>query len=163
MKTLKCLLLCTALTGAMLAVSSPKPATDAGRDVIDTAMSVHKFDTFLMLVRDADLTYILKESGPITVFAPTDDAFKKMPEGLLERIHGNKPRLRDFVLHHIVNGSLTAEQAVQGYTVSLLDGSKLHTGRLSGQGKIGNVGFSMKSARASNGILNEIDAVLMHR
>jgi uncharacterized surface protein with fasciclin (FAS1) repeats len=161
MKTFKCILLFTALAGTLLATAAPKDQTGSGRDIIDTAMSVHQFDTFLMLVRDADLIFNLKGSGPYTIFAPTDAAFEKMPGDLLDRIHGNKSRLRQFVLHHVVRGSWTAEQAVRMHSLIALDGSRLVTVNVGGRGMIGRAGFTIANIRTSNGTLHGINTVMI--
>lgn len=148
------------LGAAMLASTSPRPQTGLQRDLIDTAMSVHRFDTFLMLVRDADLIFNLKGSGPYTIFAPTDQAFERMPAGLLDRIHGNKQRLRQFVLHHVVRGRWTAERAVREHRLVGLDGRPILTRNVNGHGLIGNARFSLANVHTSNGVLHGINAVL---
>jgi len=161
MKTFRYLMLCTALAGTMWVASAPTPQNGTNRDLIDTAMSVHQFDTFLMLVRDADLTFNLKGSGPFTIFAPTDAAFEAMPDGLLDRIHGNQSRLRQFLLHHIVRGNWSAEQAVRARSLPAMNGSSIFTRNVGGRGSIGGASFSIANVRTSNGILHGIDAVLM--
>lgn len=161
MKLLKYLLLCTTLASAMLVASAPAPQTGTGRDIVDTAMSVHQFDSFLMLVRDADLIFVLKDGGPFTIFAPTDAAFERMPEGLLDKIHENKSRLRQFLLRHIVRGNWTAEAAIRAHSLPTMSGSTLFTRNVAGHGTIGGASFSLANVRTSNGILHGIDAVLM--
>ena len=163
MKYLNCLVLCATLGAAMLATPAPSPQNGVNRDLMDTVMSVHQFDTFLTLVRDADLTFNLKGSGPFTIFAPTNQAFENMPAGLLERIHGNKSRLRQFVLHHIVRGSWTAQAAVRAHSLKALDGTTLQTRNIEGHGLIGSAGFSLANVRTSNGMLHGISAVLLSR
>jgi uncharacterized surface protein with fasciclin (FAS1) repeats len=160
MKTLNCLVLCTTLAAALLATSAPSPQNGVNRDLMDTAMSVHQFDTFLVLVRDADLVFNLKGSGPFTIFAPTNEALENMPPGLLERIHGNKPRLRQFVLHHIVRGSFTAEAAVRAHSLAAMDGTTIKTRNVNGRGFVGNARFSLANVRTSNGMLHGISAVI---
>lgn len=160
MKNLKWLLLCAGLACTVLASSAPKPKVDDTRGLVDVLMSVHQFDTFLMLVRDADLTFTLMDGGPYTIFAPTDAAFRKMPRGQLARIHGNKPLLRQFVLHHIVRGSYTAQGAVLAHSLSALDGSTLRTVNVNGHGRVGGAGFALTNVRANNGTLHGIDRAL---
>lgn len=160
MKKLKCLILVTAI-GASFAGSAPTIQNGTNRDIVDTAMSVHQFNTFLMLVRDADLMFDLKGSGPFTIFAPTDAAFDRMPAGYLTRIHENKSRLKNFVLHHVVRGNWTAESAIRAKSLMALDGTKLITQNLNGSGRIGNAGFTIANIRTSNGILHGIDSALI--
>ncbi|MBI5708010.1 MAG: fasciclin domain-containing protein [Armatimonadetes bacterium] len=163
MYSLKSLLIGAALACAVLGATAPKTQSNSSRDLIDTVMSVHQFDTFLMLVRDADLTFTLKDGGPFTVFAPTDDAFRAMPEGLLEQIHGNKSRLRQFLLHHIVRGSWSAEQAVRARSLPAVDGGHLYTRNVNGHGLVGNASFTITNIHTSNGILHGVSEVLMSR
>lgn len=163
MKSLKCLLICASLSGAMIGATAPTPQTGTGRDLIDTAMSVHQFDTFLMLMRDADLTFNLKDGGPYTVFAPTDAAFNAMPAGLLEQIHGNRARLRQFLLHHVVQGSWSAEQAIRAHSLKTLDGSPILTRNVRGHGTIGGAQFTIANIHTSNGIMHGISEVLMSK
>lgn len=160
MKYIKGLVMGAVLAASLLASTAPRPQTGLQRDLIDTAMSVHQFDTFLMLVRDADLTFNLKGSGPFTIFAPTDQAFARMPAGLLDRIHGNKQRLRQFVLHHVVRGRWTAQQAVRERRLVGLDGTPILTRNVNGHGLIGNARFSLANVHTSNGVLHGINAVL---
>ncbi|MCW5942815.1 MAG: fasciclin domain-containing protein [Fimbriimonadaceae bacterium] len=161
MKTLACLAAFAAFAGPFFGASSPEMKTEAGRDLIDTAMQVHRFDTFLMLVRDADLMFNLKGGGPYTIFAPTDDAFDKMPGGLLDHLHGNAPRLKQFLLHHVVRGNMTAEQVVRARRLTALDGRVLIARNLGGHGTVGGAGFTIGNIRTSNGTLHAMDAVIM--
>ncbi len=160
MKTLKWLLICAVVGGAVPASLARHPQEPSGRDLIDTAMSVHQFDTFLMLVRDADLTFNLKGSGPFTVFAPTDAAFNKMPAEVLQAIHGDKAKLKQFVLHHVVRGNYTVEQALRMHTLTALDGRKLVLSNTAGHGTIDGAGFVLTNMPTSNGTLHGIDTVM---
>lgn len=157
MKTLKWLLLCTVLVGAVSTSTASKAQIAPGRDLIDTALGVHKFDTFLGLVRDADLTFYLKGSGPFTIFAPTQDAFDKMPSGELQAILGDHVRLRQYVMHHVVLGSYTVGQALRMHSLMALDGRKLLTRNSNGHGTIDGAGFTIANIQASNGTLHGID------
>ena len=157
------ILILSALAASVLTGAVPAKYLEPNPDLIDTAMSVHQFDTFLMLVRDADLTFKLKDDGPYTIFMPTDEAFAKMPDGLLKRIHGNKSRLRQFLLHHIVPGSFAAEKAVQAHSLNALDGSKLIMRNVDGHGMVANSRFSITNIRACNGIMHGMDNVLMSK
>lgn len=161
MKALKWLLICTVLVGAMPASSVVKPQIPPGPDLIDTAMGVHKFDTFLELLRDSDLTFFLKGKGPFTIFAPTEGAFNKMPDGLLNSIQGDYLRLRRFVLHHVVRGSFTVEQALKMHSLTALDGSRLIIHNSAGKGTIGGAGFAIGNIHASNGTLHGLDTVML--
>jgi uncharacterized surface protein with fasciclin (FAS1) repeats len=160
MKTLTCLLICTALLGAMPASTTPSAQNAPARDLIDTAMDVHQFDTFLKLVRVSDLTFDLKGSGPFTVFAPTDDAFGKMPDSRLQAILGDGAQLRKFVLHHVVRGNYTVAQALKKGTLIALDGTKLVLRNTNGHGTVAGAGFSIANIGASNGMMHGVDGVL---
>jgi uncharacterized surface protein with fasciclin (FAS1) repeats len=158
---MKWLLICTVLAGAVSASSAPKTQIPPGRDLIDTAMSVHKFDTFLGLARDADLIFYLKGSGPFTIFAPTEAAFNEFPGALLQAIKGDDVRLRQFVLHHVVLGSYTVGQALRMHSLTALDGRKLVLRNVGGHGTIDGAGFSIANIQASNGTLHGIDTLML--
>ncbi len=160
MKIIHSLLVCVVLSGAVAASAAPKPQMPKGRDVVDTALSVHKFDTFLMLLRDSDLTFKLKSRGPFTVFAPTDQAFEKMPSAWLQNLRNDHARLRSFILHHVARGSYTVDRALRMHHVTALDGQRLAVRNAGGHGMIGHAAFSVSNVYTSNGILHGIDSVL---
>lgn len=132
-----------------------------GRDIIDTIMTVDQFDTFLELVREADLTFTLKRAGPYTVFAPTNDAFKKLPEGRLQGLLSNKKALRRFLLSHVVYGRFAADQAVRQKSIKTLAGGTIKFENVQGHGLIGGTAhYAVTNVVTHNGLVQGIDTVL---
>src|SRR5579885_1350984 len=88
------------------------------QDLIDTALAAQKFNLFLSLVRDADLTFQLKGTGPFTIYAPTDTAINaKYTKSQLDALRANPARLREILLHHVVSGRIDAVSTVKMKTL----------------------------------------------
>ncbi len=148
------------LASTMSPMASPAKQTE-GRDIVDTMMSVNQFDTFLMLLREADLTFTLKRAGPYTVFAPTDDAFAKLPEGRLQGLLSNKGSLRRLLLSHVVYGRFAADQAVRQKSIKTLGGTTIWFENVQGRGLIGGAAhYSITNVVTHNGLIQGIDTVL---
>lgn len=160
MKMLRRILIVAA---AVAAVSQAALAqTGMSRDLVDTALTVQKFNVFLSLVRDADLTFDLKGEGPFTVFAPTDEAFySRYTKTQLDALRANKPRLRSILLHHVVRGRIDAVTAAKSHMLDPMMGVPIRTEILDGHGLIGGARFVISNVNTSNGILHGIDHVLM--
>lgn len=146
------------LTLAAVPVSARQ---EEGRDIVDTIMTVDQFDTFLMLVREADLTFTLKRAGPYTVFAPTNAAFDKLPEGRLQGLLSNKASLRRLLLSHVVYGRYAAEQVAKLKTLKTLAGGTITFANVGGHTVIGGDShFSITNVVTHNGLVQGIDTVL---
>jgi len=132
-----------------------------GKNIIETAAANGSFHTLGKALEAADLTQTLKESGPYTFFAPTDAAFKKLPEGTLENWlkPENKAELISVLKYHVMPGrvpavdveKLTTPKMMQGQTAAVTkDGDKL---------RIGSATITGRDITSSNGIIHAIDAV----
>ena len=114
-------------------------AVAADKDIIATAAAAGSFNTLAAALQAADLTDALKGEGPFTVFAPTDDAFKKLPPGTVESLlePENKDKLRAILTYHVVAGKVTAAQAMKLSSAKTLNGENLvigtHNGTVNGQ------------------------------
>ena len=145
-----------------LAIVAVQMAPAQGRDLVDTALATQKFNLFLSLVRDADLTFDLKGSGPFTVFAPTDAAINaKYTKVQLDALRANRQRLRLILLHHVVRGRIDAVGAVKGGWLHPMEGAAIPTKIMEGHGMIGDAHFVITNVNTSNGILHGIDQVLV--
>jgi len=102
-------------------------AVAADKDIIATAAAAGSFNTLAAALQAADLTDALKGEGPFTVFAPTDDAFKKLPPGTVESLlePENKDKLRAILTYHVVAGKVTAAQAMRLSSAKTLNGENL--------------------------------------
>lgn len=158
--------LAVALLGAMTlgavassATGSHKPA----KNIVQTAVAAGSFKTLVSLVKQAGLAGALSRPGPLTVFAPTDAAFAKVPKATLAALAMNKAKLRAVLLYHVVKGKVTAAQAMKLRSAKTLNGKPL-TIRVSG-GKVivGGATVVKADVDASNGVIHVINKVLIPR
>src|SRR3954451_1294693 len=122
MKAASFALILTVLAGAM-----PAFAGAAQKDIVDTAIAAGSFKTLATALQAAGLVDTLKGNGPYTVFAPTDEAFSKLPEGTVESLlkPENKEKLKAILLYHVVSGDVTAAQVVKLSSAKTVNGLEL--------------------------------------
>ena len=135
----------------------------AQKDIIDTAVGAGQFNTLAAALTAADLIDALKGDGPFTVFAPTDEAFAKLPEGTVETLlkPENKDQLTAILTYHVVSGSVpSTDLAGKTLDVATLQGS---TVAIDGTNGVTVNGANVISAdiAASNGVIHVIDAVIL--
>lgn len=161
--------LVTLITGAaVLAVSAgiatASPARTAAtgqKDIVQTAVAAGQFKTLVSLVKSAGLAGALSGPGPLTVFAPTDAAFAKVPKATLAALAKNKEQLKAVLLYHVVKGKVNAAQVVKLKSVKTLAGGSAAI-RVSG-GKVYVAGAQVvkPDVMASNGVIHVINKVLI--
>ena len=146
-----------------LPLSLTSIAAKAG-DIVDTAVGAGQFETLVAAVKAAGLVDTLKGDGPFTVFAPTDEAFAKLPEGTLDSLllPENKEQLVAILTYHVVPGKVTSED-IKDKVVSAttVQGS---TAKVDGTGKapmVDSANVVMADIETSNGIIHVIDAVIL--
>ena len=134
--------------------------TPPSRNIIDTAITAGTFTTLLAGIKSAGLADKLTEKGPFTVFAPTDEAFKKLAPGALEALLKDSAKLKAVLSYHVVAGHMLAKDMKSGDMMTL-QGSPL-TASVSSSGVHVN-GAHVKQADivATNGVVHVIDAVIM--
>jgi len=133
------------------------------RDVVDTMMSVQRFDTFLSLLREADLTFTLKQSGPYTILAPTDEAFSRIPDSEILALRSNMRTLRSFILDHVIRGSRTTANLMQRHQMKTMSGGTVLFQNMGGRGTLNGAGhFVVPNVMCSNGIVQGIDTVAVY-
>jgi uncharacterized surface protein with fasciclin (FAS1) repeats len=126
---------------------------NAGKpDIVDTAVSTGSFNTLLKAVQAAGLVDTLKGDGPYTVFAPTDAAFAKLPEGTLESLLADKEKLAAVLKYHVVPGKLDANAVTSKTALPTAQGSTL---------PVGDIKIADTDIMTSNGIIHVIDEVLI--
>ncbi len=132
-------------------------------DIVDTAASAGSFNTLVTAVKAAGLVDTLKSPGPFTVFAPTDDAFKKLPKGTVESLlkPENKAKLVKVLTYHVVPGKV-ASGAIAGKRLSVktVEGEQLHIDGRHGV-KVNNAHVVKADVEADNGVIHVIDKVLI--
>ena len=135
----------------------------AKADIVDTANSAGSFKTLLAAVKAADLEGTLRGPGPFTVFAPTDEAFAKLPAGTVESLvkPENKEKLKAILTYHVVSGKVGAEQAMKLSTAKTVNGKELKLDASSGSLHAGKATVVKADVQASNGVIHVIDTVLV--
>jgi transforming growth factor-beta-induced protein len=134
-------------------------------DIVDTAIADGRFTTLVTAVKAAGLVDTLKGAGPFTVFAPTDDAFAKLPAGTVEGLLKDIPTLKNILLYHVLSGKVMAADVLK------LDGKMVDTALAGSQIKISikdgkvylndTVQVIITDIETSNGVIHVIDAVLL--
>jgi transforming growth factor-beta-induced protein len=135
----------------------------ADKNIPETATAAKKFTTLLAAVKAAGLAEVLSGPGPFTVFAPTDEAFGKLPGGTVESLlkPENKQKLVDILKYHVVPTRVYSEGAVKAGTAKTLEGQSITISASSGGAKVNSSNLVATDVDASNGVIHIIDAVLM--
>lgn len=138
--------------------STVRPQTKA--DLVDTAVAEGNFKTLTAALKAAGLVDTLKGPGPFTVFAPTDEAFAKLPAGTVEALLNDIPRLRAILTYHVVAGNVSSAQVVKVPGARTLQGQDLAISTTNGV-KVGQASVTKTDITASNGVIHVIDTVLI--
>jgi transforming growth factor-beta-induced protein len=111
----------------ILGVLASATAASSKKDIVDTAVAAGSFHTLVAAVQAAGLAETLKGKGPFTVFAPTDDAFKKLPAGTVDTLlkPENKEKLKSILLYHVVSGEVTAAKVMKMSSAKTVNGQEL--------------------------------------
>lgn len=147
----------------LAAVAACAPMGDRDPDIVDIAVSNGNFNTLVAAVTAADLVETLKSEGPFTVFAPTDDAFAKLPDGTVENLllPENKDQLVAILTYHVVPGAVTSDQlAGQRLSVATVNGANVHIDGRNGV-TVEDATVTTADIIASNGVIHVIDTVLL--
>jgi uncharacterized surface protein with fasciclin (FAS1) repeats len=145
------------LVGSILAISSV--TAFAAKDIVDTAVAAGNFKTLVVALKAADLVNTLKGKGPYTVFAPTDEAFAKIPKADLDALLANKEKLSAVLTYHVVPGKVMAKDVKAG-DVATVNGKTIKI--TTANGVVVNMSkVTATDIDASNGVIHVIDTVLM--
>jgi len=163
MKTIKSLfkpIFCVFAVAGMTAIAS---AAEAKKDIVDTAVAAGSFKTLVAAVKAAGLVDTLKGDGPFTVFAPTDEAFAKLPEGTVEALlkPENKAKLVDILTYHVVAGDVPAAAAMKMKEATALDKKTIMLEVKDGALYLNKSKVTTADVKCSNGTIHIIDTVLM--
>jgi transforming growth factor-beta-induced protein len=152
-----------ALILSVLIGVTPVSAGTANKDIVDTAVSAGSFTNLVAALQAADLVDALKGPGPFTVFAPTDDAFKKLPAGTVETLlkPENKEKLRAILTYHVVSGNVTAAQAMKLSSAKTLNGRELKISTHDGTVMVNDAKVVKADIQTSNGVIHVIDTVIL--
>jgi len=131
--------------------------------IVDKAIASGSFNTLVSAVKAADLVNTLKGEGPFTVFAPTDEAFAKLPKATLENLlkPENKEKLAAILTYHVISGKVMAEDVVKLTSAATVNGQSVDIKVVDGKVKIDNANVVKTDITCSNGVIHVIDTVLL--
>jgi len=132
-------------------------------NIIDTAVAAGNFKTLAAALTAAGLVDTLAGTGPFTVFAPTDEAFAKLPEGTVEKLLKDVPKLKGILTYHVVSGKVMAADVMKldGKSAKTVNGAELNIATQGGVKLNSNVHVTKTDIECSNGVIHVVDAVLM--
>lgn len=161
MKALKVLMFGAAVTALTLTAGTTVRAQ--AKDIVDTAVAAGQFKTLAAALQAADLVDTLKGKGPFTVFAPTDEAFAKLPKGTVENLlkPENKAKLVEILTYHVVPGKVMAADVVKLTEAKSVEGGMIKVSTMGGKVMVDNANVVKTDIVASNGVIHVIDAVIM--
>jgi uncharacterized surface protein with fasciclin (FAS1) repeats len=147
-----------AATGIVAGSASARAA-----DIVDTAVAAGQFNTLATALGAAGLVETLKGAGPFTVFAPTDDAFAKLPAGTVESLllPENKDQLVAILTYHVVPGAVMASDVVELTEAATVNGKMIKIAVADGAVKINDATVTATDIAASNGVIHVIDSVIL--
>ncbi len=145
---------------ALVAGLSAPAQAENRKDIVDTAVAAGSFNTLAKALTAAGLVDALKGEGPFTVFAPTDEAFGKLPEGALEGLLKDKAKLTAVLTYHVVPGKVMAADVVKLDSAKTLQGSKVKICAKDGV-KINDANVVKTDIETSNGVIHVIDSVIL--
>jgi uncharacterized surface protein with fasciclin (FAS1) repeats len=150
----------TAIAGSVIKLQDDP---DGNKDIVDIAAAAGNFKTLAAALKAAELIQTLKGPGPFTVFAPTDDAFAKLPEGTVESLikPENRAKLVEILTYHVVPGRVTASQAAGLPKANTVQGSSVLISADDGKVRIDGATVVKADINASNGIIHVIDKVIL--
>lgn len=151
-----------ALAASLLLATAAFAASPA-QDIVDTAVAAGSFKTLVAAVQAAGLVDTLKGAGPFTVFAPTDEAFAKLPPGTVEMLllPENKAKLVAILTYHVVAGDVMAADVVKLKTAKTVNGQMVTVKASMGSVTIDKAKVVKTDIACSNGVIHVIDTVLM--
>jgi len=156
-------ILVTLLILTFLSTSLSMAGSHYNKDIVDTAVEAGSFNTLVAAVQAADLADTLKGKGPFTVFAPTDEAFAKLPAGTVEDLlkPENKSKLQAILTYHVVAGKYMAKDVVTMKEAKTVNGESFMISMKSDTVMVDNAKVVKTDIECSNGVIHVIDTVIM--
>jgi uncharacterized surface protein with fasciclin (FAS1) repeats len=152
------------IVAALVAAAGVQAGAQApSKDIVDTAVAAGSFTTLAKALQAAGLVETLKGKGPFTVFAPTDEAFAKLPAGTLDELlkPENKAKLTRILTYHVVPGKVSAAQVVKMTDAKAVSGDTIHIKTSGNAVMVNNANVVKTDIAASNGVIHVIDTVIM--
>jgi uncharacterized surface protein with fasciclin (FAS1) repeats len=149
--------------GALTLGVSPAHAQSATKDIVDTAVAAGSFKTLAKALQTADLVETLKGTGPFTVFAPTDEAFAKLPAETLNDLlkPENKTTLRRILTYHVVPGRVPSSEVIKLQSAKAASGDTIGINTGDAMVIVDGARVIKTDIQASNGLIHVIDAVML--
>ncbi len=137
--------------------------TKSKQDIVEVAVANGSFNTLAAALEAAGLIETLKSKGPFTVFAPTDEAFAKLPAGTVEDLlkPENKEKLISILTYHVVAGKVKAKKVITLDSATTVQGSDVSIKVAEGKVMVDNANVILTDVKASNGIIHVIDSVIL--
>jgi uncharacterized surface protein with fasciclin (FAS1) repeats len=155
--------LLTAAAVAALSLPAPLRADHHGaKDIVDTAIAAGSFNTLASALEAAGLVETLKGKGPFTVFAPTDEAFAKIPKAELDALLKDKAKLTRVLTYHVVPGRVMAKDVAGLTEAKTVEGQSIRIDTAAGV-KVDGARVVKADVEASNGVIHVIDSVILPR
>jgi len=152
------------LAGVALALATMiiTPAA-RGADIVETALAAGQFNTLAKALQAAGLVDALKGPGPFTVFAPTDEAFSRLPAGTLEDLlkPENRDKLRSILTYHVVSGRVMSSEVVKLRSAKTLNNQSVRIRARAGKVQVDDANVIKADIEASNGVIHVIDKVIL--
>ena len=152
-----------AVAALTLALPGQAPVQAQSRNIVATAVAAGSFKTLAKALEAADLIETLEGPGPFTVFAPTDEAFAKLPAGTVENLlkPENREKLRRVLTYHVVPGRLMAADVVKVQTAKAVSGDTITVQARGDSVRVDAAHVTKADIAASNGVIHVIDAVML--
>ena len=150
-----------ALVAAPMLLAAPSDVSAQDGDIVAVAQAAGSFETLLAAATAADLVATLQSAGPLTIFAPTDEAFAKIPEAQLNALLQDKEALQKVLLYHVVPGKVAASQVVNLKSAETAAGQNVSIEVVNGSVKVDEATVTATDIQASNGIIHVIDQVIL--
>jgi uncharacterized surface protein with fasciclin (FAS1) repeats len=159
---MKTMLTFTSLALVSMLAAAPARAQQT-KDIVDTAVAAGSFTTLAKALTAADLVSTLKGPGPFTVFAPTDEAFAKLPLGTLDNLvkPENKDKLRRILTYHVVAGEVRAADVVKLNSAKAVSGDTITIKVAGGKVHVDEATVTKTDIQATNGVIHVIDTVIL--
>lgn len=152
------------IAAALLSASAAgAQAQHGGQDIVDTAVAAGSFKTLAKALQAADLVATLKGKGPYTVFAPTDEAFAKLPAATLQDLlkPENKAKLQRILTYHVVPGRVSSSDVAKLRSAKAVSGDTIDIGANGGTVTVDDAKVVKTDIAASNGVIHVIDSVIL--
>ena len=153
----------TTVLGMVVAAANVTAADAPTKDIVDTAVAAGSFTTLAKALEAAGLVETLKGAGPFTVFAPTDEAFAKLPAGTLDTLlkPENRAKLTRILTYHVVPGRVMAADVVKLHSATAVSGDTIAIATHGGGVTVDNAHLVKTDIVAANGVIHVIDAVIL--